>query len=126
MDQFHGRSLTNPRGGRRIRARDKRAYEMGGYFSAPKLDEEKKNVTKRTRGGNEKVKLKNVVHANVQSEKGKFVKTKILKVLESQDNRNYSRQGLITKGAVISTEIGDAIVTNRPSQDGFVNAKLKK
>jgi small subunit ribosomal protein S8e len=126
MDQFHGRSLTNPRGGRRIRARDKRAYEMGGYFSAPKVSEEKKKDIKRMRGGKYKIKLKNVVFANVESEKGKFAKTKILKVLESKDNRNYSRQSYVTKGAVINTELGEAIVTNRPSQDGVVNAKLKK
>lgn len=126
MDQFHGRSLTNPRGGRRIRARDKRSYEMGGYFSAPKVSEEKSIDVKRKRGGTTKIKLKTVTHANVESEKGKFVKTKILKVLVSQDNRNYSRQGLITKGAIINTELGEAVVTNRPAQDGVVNAKLKK
>jgi small subunit ribosomal protein S8e len=126
MDQFHGRSLTNPRGGRRIRARDKRAYELGGYFSAPKVSEEKKKDVKRTRGGNEKIKLKNVTHANVEVEKGKFVKAKILKVIESPDNRNYSRQSFVTKGATINTELGDAVVINRPSQDGMINAKLKK
>lgn len=126
MDQFHGRSLTNPRGGRRIRARDKKAYEVGGYFSAPKASEEKKVDKKRKRGGSTKVKLKNVTHANVEKEKGKFVKTKILKVLSSPDNRNYSRQSLITKGATINTELGEAIVINRPSQDGVVNAKLLK
>jgi small subunit ribosomal protein S8e len=126
MDQFHGRSLTNPRGGRRIRARDKRAYEVGGYFAAPKVSEEKKKDTKRKRGGTTKIKLKNVTHANVEKEKGKFTKSKILKVLTSPDNRNYSRQGLVTKGATINTELGEAIVTNRPSQDGVVNAKLKE
>lgn len=126
MDQFHGRSLTNPRGGRRIRARDKRAYELGGYFSAPKVSEEKKKDTKRKRGGKLKVKLKNVVYANVESEKGKFVKSKILKVVKSPDNRNYARQSFVTKGATINTELGEAIVINRPAQDGMINAKLIK
>jgi small subunit ribosomal protein S8e len=34
------------------------------------------------------------------------------------------RRNIITKGAVIKTELGDAKVTNRPGQDGLINAVL--
>ena len=33
-------------------------------------------------------------------------------------------RGIITKGALIETELGKAIVTSRPGQDGVVNALL--
>ncbi|MEA1999387.1 MAG: 30S ribosomal protein S8e, partial [Euryarchaeota archaeon] len=36
----------------------------------------------------------------------------------------FARRNITTKGAVIETELGDAVVTNRPGQDGIVNAKL--
>ncbi|RLF79472.1 30S ribosomal protein S8e, partial [Thermococci archaeon] len=41
-------------------------------------------------------------------------------------NRQYVRRNIITKGAIIQTEIGKAIVTSRPGQDGVVNAVLIK
>ncbi|MEM5832609.1 MAG: 30S ribosomal protein S8e, partial [Candidatus Aenigmatarchaeota archaeon] len=36
----------------------------------------------------------------------------------------YERRKIITKGAIIKTEIGLAKVTSRPSQHGVVNAIL--
>ena len=124
MDQFHGRSLRNPRGGRRVPNRDKRKYESGGVFAAPKLSDARVAELRRIRGGNYKVKLRYVDTANVIVDKGRIVKAKIQKVVKTPDNRNYARLGYITKGAIISTEAGEAKVINRPSQDGVVNAIL--
>ena len=45
-------------------------------------------------------------------------------VLETPDNRHYARQNIITKGAVVDTEIGKVKITNRVGQDGVVNGKL--
>ncbi|MGC8924354.1 MAG: 30S ribosomal protein S8e [Candidatus Micrarchaeia archaeon] len=126
MEQYHGRSLRNPRGGRRRPNRDKRKYEVGGHFSAPKIGSEQIKVISRGRGGSLKTKFKHVAYANVQVEKGRCVRTKILKVISSQDNRNYARQGFITKGAIINTDLGNALVVSRPAQDGVVNARLIK
>jgi small subunit ribosomal protein S8e len=39
-------------------------------------------------------------------------------------NPFFARRNITTKGAVIETDIGDAIVTSRPGQDGIVNARL--
>ena len=41
-------------------------------------------------------------------------------------NPFFARRNITTKGAVIETEIGDAIVTSRPDQDGIVNARLMR
>jgi len=62
--------------------------------------------------------------ANVSDSKGKAVKSKILRVKKSPANRDYERRGVITLGAVIETEAGEAIVTSRPTDDGVVNAIL--
>ena len=50
--------------------------------------------------------------------------TKIITVKENPANPFFARRNITTKGAVIETELGDAVVTNRPGQDGIVNAKL--
>ena len=37
---------------------------------------------------------------------------------------HYMRRNILTKGAIIKTELGDARITNRPGQDGVINAIL--
>ena len=62
--------------------------------------------------------------ANVSDSSGKTTKFKILRVKKSPANRDYERRGVITRGAVIETEAGEAVVTSRPTDDGVVNAVL--
>ncbi len=62
--------------------------------------------------------------ANVSDSTGRATKSKILRVKKSPANRDYERRGVITKGAVIETEAGEAVVTSRPTDDGVVNAVL--
>ena len=80
----------------------------------------------RGRGGVLSVGLSSAETANVADHEGKVVKSKILKVKQSPANRDYGRRGVITKGAVIETEAGEAVVTSRPTDDGVVNAVLTK
>jgi len=125
--QYHGPSKrkSSGNGKLKIKNRDKKRYEVGGYFIATRLSEA--NVIKkvRTRGGREKDKLKNAGYANLLVD-GSYKKVKIKGVIESKDNRNFARLNIITKGTVIDTELGKAIVTNRPGKEGFINAKLVK
>lgn len=62
--------------------------------------------------------------ANVSDSSGRTTRSKILRVKKSPANRDYERRGVITKGAVLETEAGDAVVTSRPTDDGVVNAVL--
>ena len=55
---------------------------------------------------------------------GKTKKVKILSVIENPANPHFVRRNVITKGAVIDTEMGKAKVTSRPSRDGAVDAVL--
>jgi len=49
---------------------------------------------------------------------------KIANVLETPANRFLARQNILVKSAIIETELGKARITNRPSQEGMVQAVL--
>lgn len=127
MEQFHGKPKRKTTGsGKKLRKfRDKRLHEIGGAFSATKIHENNVIKPERTRGGNVKIKLKRVAFANIATPEG-IKKVRIKSVAESPDNRHHARMNIITKGAVIETEIGKARVTSRPGQHGVVNAVLIK
>jgi small subunit ribosomal protein S8e len=77
------------------------------------------------RGGSEKTSLKFADSVNVHDNNtGKTQKAKITRVLENPANRDYERRGVITRGALLDTELGRARVTSRPAQDGVINAVL--
>lgn len=111
-------------GGRKRKFRDKKLAHMGGGFTATKVNAEEDRYLKRGRGGTTKVKARRAGFVNVLME-GKTRKAKILSVVESH-NPQYARQNIITKGAVLNTEVGKVRVTNRVGQDGVVNGILVK
>ncbi|MEM5831333.1 MAG: 30S ribosomal protein S8e [Candidatus Aenigmatarchaeota archaeon] len=101
----------------------KKKCHLGGDEILVELSEKEKRIIKRTKGGNKKVKLRFVTYANVFDGKN-YKKVKILDVVENKAHPLYERRKIITKGAIIKTEIGLAKVTSRPSQHGIVNAIL--
>lgn len=121
IENLQKRKLT---GGRTKHFRSRRAYEADGY-AAETLQGETESYHRRTRGGNDKTSLKFADYANVHDNStGKTQKTRIVTVLENKANRDYERRGVITKGAIIETELGNAKVTSRPAQDGVINATI--
>ncbi|RLF08315.1 MAG: 30S ribosomal protein S8e [Thermoprotei archaeon] len=125
MPQYHGRDLKKPTGGKIRPHRKKRKYEMGRDPLETVLADHESRIIRRVRGGNHKVGLKYAVYANVlDPETNRSYKLKILSVKENPASVDYSRRGVITKGAIIETEKGLARVTSRPGQDGIVNAVL--
>ncbi len=123
--QVHGSSKTKSMGNgkRKIKFRDKRRSEAGNYFSATKLAEKDMREKVRRRGGSETSRLKRANTASVLTKEG-YKKLAIRGVLESKDNRNFARQNIITKGTIINTDMGKAMVVNRPGREGTVIAKL--
>ncbi|MCD6402743.1 MAG: 30S ribosomal protein S8e [Candidatus Aenigmarchaeota archaeon] len=125
MPKWHidvGRKVT---GGVVRRGRKKKKYEMGGDQILVKVSEEEKRKVVRTKGGGRKVKAVEVAFANVTDPKtGKTKKVKILGVVKNPANPHYVRRAIVTKGSIIKTEMGEAKVTSRPTQDGVVNAVL--
>lgn len=82
-----------------------------------------KRKTARRKFGNKKVRALSAEFANVVDSKNKTAKkVKILGIVENKANLHYVRRNIVTKGAVVKTEIGNARVASRPSQDGVVNA----
>lgn len=112
-------------GGRSRPSRGRRAYERDSYAIEPLVGETERRSSRR-RGGSVSAGVVFSDVANVSDSKGKATKSKILRVKKSPANRDYERRGVITKGAVIETEAGEAVVTSRPTDDGVVNAVLTK
>lgn len=123
--QVHASSHTKSRGNGKYKTkfRDRRRSESGNYFSATKLAEGNESIAVRHRGGSVSVRLKKAGEVNLLTKEG-YKKVKIKGVLESKDNRNFARQNIITKGTIINTEAGKAVVINRPGRDGAVTARL--
>lgn len=121
--QYHEKKLRKiGTGGMRRSSRDKKKAHLGGHFRATKIGKAA-STSKRLRGGRTKVALKTAEYANVVIG-DKVKKAKIIKVIESPSNREYTRMNIITKGAVIETDAGKARVTSRPGQHGIINAVL--
>ncbi|MCS7104156.1 MAG: 30S ribosomal protein S8e [Thermofilaceae archaeon] len=122
---YHANDLRKISGGVKGRhVKVKRKYWMGRP-PIETLPGREKRISVRTRGGNMKVKVKFALYANVIDPKtGQTRKVRILRVSSNPSNKDYDRRGVITKGAIIETEIGRAKVSSRPGQDGVVNAIL--
>ena len=122
MTVWHGRMGKKHTGGEIVIARKKRKYELGRQPIHVKIGKEEKFIL-RTKGGNKKIRAMSVEFANVLDPTTKKVqKTKILDVLENPANPQLIRSKIITKGAIIKTEVGKARITSRPTQHGIVNA----
>ena len=105
-------------------ARKKRKYEYGREASETKVGERRARKV-RTLGANAKLRLLQAADVNLFDTKSKkSVKVKIKGVVENKANPHFVRRNILTKGAIIDTEKGKAVVTNRPGQEGCVNAKL--
>ena len=111
-------------GGRYRKSKKKKKYALVRQPRIVKLKETKKKIL-RTRGGNKKIVLLGENKINVLDSKTKKSKVvKIKNVLETPSNRFLARQNILTKGAIVETEIGKARITNRPGQEGSVQGIL--
>lgn len=122
ITQYRARRKTS--GGRYKSWRKKKIRESGNLPAYTKLG---KKVIKshRTIGAHKKLFLLSADAANVYDPKTKtYSQLKIETILENPANRHFIRRSIITKGTIIKTEKGNARVTNRPGQEGIINAVL--
>ncbi len=118
------KSTQKPSGGKYKKARKKRLCELGRVPSFTKLGTKRITVI-RGRSENLKFRLLSADTANVFSSKEKkYVQAKIKTITGNPANRHFVRRNIMTKGAIIETDIGKARITSRPGQDGTVNAVL--
>ena len=111
-------------GGRVKFSRNRRADESDS-FSVDTLLGERSIREKTSRGGNRKISLVSDNVVNVVDKNNNTVsKTTITRVLKNPSNRDYERRGVITKGAIIDTELGKVKVLSRTGQNGILNGML--
>jgi len=96
-------------------------------YSTECVVDEYQSRRRRTRGGGIKIILDATNKVNVTDPvTNKTSNVSLISVSSNPSNRDYNRRGVITKGAIVETELGKAKVLSRPGQDGMVNAILVK
>ncbi len=122
MVRWQGLSKRTKTGARIKKHHEKRKRELGRPEAQTIIGE--KRVKKiRTRGDNLKLRAFRLEFCNLTDPNtGKAEKVKILDVEMNSANKEFTRKKVMTKGALIRTEKGYAIITNRPGQEGFISA----
>jgi small subunit ribosomal protein S8e len=122
MARWQGLSRRTKSGARLKKHHEKRKAELGRP-EAQTIIGEKRIKMIRTRGDNLKVRAYRLQECNLNDPTtGKSEKVKIIDVETNAANKEYTRRKIMTKGALIRTEKGYAIITNRPGQEGFISA----
>jgi small subunit ribosomal protein S8e len=124
MALWQGRSKRKPSGGRYRPFRKKRKREISREQQFAFIGNPRRKLY-RTKGGNRKVRVLKEQFANVLDPRTSTTKkAKIVTVKENSSNPHYVTRNIMTRGAVVQTEIGLAKITSRPGQDGIINAVL--
>lgn len=120
------RSGRKPTGGVLNSFRKKKKNDFGNDFIPVKIAEERKKAIKTAAGG-KKMRLMDTNKINVTDTKtGKTKIVKVITVKENAANPNYVRMNIMTKGAVVDTELGLVKITSKPGQHGMLNGVLVK
>ncbi|HLD85803.1 MAG TPA: 30S ribosomal protein S8e [archaeon] len=118
--QWHLKSKTKKTGKKLNKHAKKFRMQKGRDYLPAKVGKGKVKE-KRVMGGSSKFIVLSAETANVLN-KGKYQKSKILGVSDNPANSQFVRRNIVTKGAIINTELGTARVTSRPGQTGVINA----
>ncbi len=124
MALWQGRSKRKVTGGRYRPHRGKKKNEIGREQQITIIGKTSMKRV-RTMGGNQKFRMLVAERANIFDPRSKkTTSVKIKTVVDNPANPNYIRRNIITRGAIIDTELGKARVTSRPGQHGVINAIL--
>ncbi|MEM1944502.1 MAG: 30S ribosomal protein S8e [Nitrososphaerota archaeon] len=119
---IHKRKKT---GGKRGPSRGRRRRERGGEINTVSLGEPEV-AGRRAMGGFYKYAVKSTKYVNLAVPGSGAKRVEIIRVISNPSNRDYERRKVITKGAIIETPLGQAVVTSSPGQSGSVDAVLLK
>lgn len=122
MARWQGLSKRTKSGARLKKHHEKRKREIGRPEARTIIGETRVKEI-RTRGDNRKYRALRLEYVNLTDPNtGKAEKVKIVDVESNQANKEFTRRKIMTKGALIRTEKGYAIISNRPGQEGFISA----
>ncbi len=125
MVKWRLRSGRKPTGALMHKTGKKTRMQRGREFAETRVGEIRAKPARR-RGNLGCHILLSTDKANVLDPKtGKIKAAKIMLVSDNPANPHYTRRNILTKGAIIKTELGQARVTNRPAREGIVNAVLE-
>ena len=121
MGIWQGRSRRKRTGGRLRPIRKKRRFEIGREVQQATIG--LGTVKKyRVRGANRKLRILTTQTINVfDPATQKMQRAKVITVRENPANPNYVQRNIITKGAILETDLGLVRVRSRPGQDGVLN-----
>ncbi len=133
MTQWHAEPARKSSGGINYHKnhRDKRLSSKGNNATLTRVDAEKELVHYSGRGNTQKTKSRKTPTAVVLDPKtGKSKTLAIETVVNNPANRQFARQNVLTKGAIVRVIDGSAKktarITSRPGQNGNVQAILEK
>jgi len=127
VPKWHSDLHKRNRTGGKIRSYRSRRKRERGNPSAETIVGSRSLRTRRTMGNSLKLSLGSAEYVNVcDPQTGSKQRLKITRVVENPVNRDYDRRKVITRGAMVETELGAARVTSRPGQHGVLNAVLAK
>ncbi len=112
-----------PTGGKIRKTRKKRKREMGRFPALTRIGERRLKLI-RAMGGDYKLRLLSDSYANVVVPGEGAKRVRILDVVDNPASKAFKRFKIITRGAIIRTELGLARVTSSPGQHGVINAVL--
>ena len=117
------RSIRKVSGSKYLSGNKQKAHELGGLAAHTTIADSRVKV-KRIMGGSSKCTLlsgNKVIIAD-----GKTTKTATIdSVTVNPANINFTRRNVITKGAIVKTDLGEVIITSRPGQSAQLFGKLK-
>ena len=123
---YHGPVMPGgrkPTGGKIRKSRMKRKREIGRPPALTVVGVRKFKAI-RAMGGNRKLRLLADHEVNVALGDGSSKKVKILEVVENPASKVLTRRRILTKGAIVKTELGLVRITSRPGQHGVLNGVL--
>ncbi|HYA10253.1 MAG TPA: 30S ribosomal protein S8e [Thermoplasmata archaeon] len=121
MGIWQGRSRRKRTGGRLRLNRKKRRFEIARELQVATVGAGTVK-TYRVRGGNVKLRILTATTVNVYDPASrKMTPARIVTVRENPANPNYVQRNIITRGAILETELGLVRIRSRPGQDGVLN-----
>mgnify|MGYP003307949384 FL=1 len=128
MAKWHGISRRKPSGGRLKRPsryRGKRKTEISSENQFAFVGDKDARKLYRKTAGSQTVRVLSIKNINVNKPKeGKTVRAKITNVVRNDADTNYVRRNIVTKGAIVETDVGQVRVTSRPGMHGVVSGIL--
>ena len=121
MGIWQGRSRRKRTGGRLRPIRKKRRFEIGRELQHATIGA---GTVKqyRVRGANVKLRILTTRTINVYDPATKKTQpATVVSVRENSANPNFVQRNIITKGAILETDVGLVRVRSRPGQDGVLN-----